>query len=86
MGITRARELLSMTVESALSVGFRMGKFKQLLVGFSFILASPGLVGAGIAGLTFGRMGFSIACFIAAVVLFLVTMYLKRKYKISLPL
>jgi len=86
MGITRARELPGMAVKSVLSVGFGMEKFKKLLIGFSFILASPGLVGAGIAGLTFGRMVFSIACFIGAVVLFLVTMYLKRKYKISLPL
>ena len=86
MGTTRARELPSMAVESAFSVGVRMNKFKQLLVVFSFILASPGLVGAGIAGLIFGRMVFSIACFIGAVVLFLVTMYLKRTYKISLPL
>ncbi len=86
MGLTRARKLPGMAVESALSVGLRMNKFKQLIVVFSFILASPGLVGAGIAGLIFGRMVFSIACFIGAVVLFLVTMYLKRTYKISLPL
>ena len=86
MGITRAQELPVMAVESALSVGLRMEKLKQILVGFSFILVAPGLVGAGIAGLNFGRMVFSIAFFIGAVALFLVTLYLKSKYKIKLPL
>jgi len=86
VGITRAQELPVMAVESALSVGLRMEKLKQILVGFSFILVASGLVGAGIAGLNFGRMVFAIACFIGAVGLFLVTIYLKNKYKIKLPL
>lgn len=86
VGITRAQELPVMAVKVALSVGLRMEKLKQILVGFSFILAAPGLVGAGIAGLNFGRMVFAIACFTGAVALFLVTIYLKNKYKIKLPL
>ena len=84
--MTRAQELPVLAVEGALLVGLKMEKLKQILVGFSFILASPGLVGAGIAGLNFGRMVFAIACFIGAVALFLVTIYLKNKYKIKLPL
>ena len=84
--ITRAQELSGMAVEGVLLVKLRMEKLKQILVGFSFILAAPALVGAGIAGLNFGRMVFSIACFIGAVALFLVTIYLKNKYKIKLPL
>ena len=61
-----------------------MENVKRLLVGFSLILAVPGLVGAGIAGLNFGRTPFCTACFIAAAVLFIVTIYLKSRYKIRL--
>ena len=75
-----------MAVEGVLLVKLRMEKLKQILVGFSLILAAPALVGAGIAGLNFGRGDFCIGCFIAAVALFLVTLYLKNKYKIKLPL
>ena len=85
-GITRAQELPVMAVESAFSVGLRMEKLKQILVAYSFIIASPALVGAGIAGLNFGRGDFCAGCFIAAVALFLGTLYLKNKYKIKLPL